>query len=148
MQILIVENVDQNLINFSPHFNGSMPDVHFVEVAERDIIIGNTSDYVYLSPLAVDYEDDTISMSIQNAFMFPYLDIEVINRIQFKMSINAEKITPEDHGDYSFNVILKDDNPNSVDSVVPIRIRVNYVILAQNLFFGYPIKAEWKANNA
>ena len=80
-----------------------------VEVAERDMILRNTSLFSYLSPLVVDNEDDPISIAVRDPQHKPFLQLSSYSNHTVGFKVETSKLNYRDEGTHSFQVKLTDD---------------------------------------
>ena len=87
-EIVLVKTLNSTLINFAPIFETALEVHHTVEVYERDLVVGNATNYRYFSPRAVDHENNTISITVDNYDNWPFLTYEIYNNDSFKFEID------------------------------------------------------------
>ena len=87
-EIVLVKAVNTTQINFAPIFETPLEVHHTVEVYERDLVVGNSTNYRYFSPKAVDHENNTINITVDNYDNWPFLTYEIYNNDSFKFEID------------------------------------------------------------
>ena len=108
VDITIIETFNETEVNHSPNFLYALPTLS-IEVSERDLILRNTSVFLYNSPLVVDNEDDPISIEVRDPQFKPYLQLISYSNLTIGVKIDRSKINHKDEGIHTFQVKMSDD---------------------------------------
>ena len=102
---------------------------------ERDLIIGNMSDFEYWSPKALDNELDEIKMEVKEDEKYSYLNVTTLPNNTFMMSVNRTAISQTDDGLRSFEVLLSDQNQTTSLTKNRVIFEVEYLEINPQIVF-------------
>lgn len=96
-------------VNHAPQFVWPIPDLK-LKVWERDLILRNATEFVFLSPEVKDNEGDEITISLLDQQRRDYLDLYVNEENNtFRAGIDRMMLNHFDAGRHYFQVKLSDN---------------------------------------
>lgn len=100
-EIVIFKRFNNSIINYAPEYQEDILNHHYVEVFEKDLILGNSSIYRWWSPSAIDIENNTVITRFDDAEKYPFMSTQIYEKNgSFSFAMDMSQMNYLDEGSH------------------------------------------------